>query len=198
MSLPAPTHASPHANELAMAKGITRQDTVSRDKLAYQWNFLGLLWTRSCHDTWRFRDSSVCFSEHFDFFDPARRATGLTRQDTVPWAKLAYAWNFLGLLCTRSFHDTWSLYDASVCFSEHFDFFDPARRATGFTRRDTVHRANLAHAWNFHGLLCPCSCLGTWRCPDASVCFSEHFDFFDPRTPCHGLNAVPWAKLANA
>ncbi|KAK2422194.1 hypothetical protein QL285_032747 [Trifolium repens] len=54
-----------------------RQDTVSREKLADPWNFIGLLWTRSCHDTWRFWDASVCFSEHFDFFDPRAPCHGL-------------------------------------------------------------------------------------------------------------------------
>jgi hypothetical protein len=74
-------------------------------------------------------------------------------------------------------------------------FSTPVHRATGLTRQDTVSRVNLAHAWNFFGLLCPCSCLNTWRFWDASVCFSEHFDFFDPRALCHGLNASRYDAL---
>jgi hypothetical protein len=42
----------------------------------------------------------LCFSELFYFLTPARLATGLTRRETVPIAKLAYAWNFTGLLFT--------------------------------------------------------------------------------------------------
>ncbi|KAK2396701.1 hypothetical protein QL285_058342 [Trifolium repens] len=52
-------------------------------------------------------------------------ARGLARQDTVPWAKLAYTWNFHVLLVQRSYHDRRRWRDASGCNWEHFDFLDP-------------------------------------------------------------------------
>ena len=65
--------------------------------------------TRSYHDTRRWRDTSGSNSEHFDFFrPPPAMARGLARRDAVPWAKLAYTWNFHVLLFHTLLHMVFS------------------------------------------------------------------------------------------
>ena len=77
---------------------------ASRDgALGKNWPTLGIFLAFFAHVHTTIHGGGVtppcAFRSTLIFSPPARHATGLTRQVTVPWAKLAYAWNCLGLHC---------------------------------------------------------------------------------------------------
>ena len=78
-------------------------------------------------------------------------AWGLARPDAVAWAKLAYTWNFLGLLV----HTLLPRYKevSSGVIRKTLFFRPPPAMARGLAHPDAVAWAKSANTWNFHVLL---------------------------------------------